>query len=417
MIHYLFSCSFAVKIAAFSASLQYTRRLHNAILLFASEQNDGIDSLRSMLEAAWDSDSMGQVPSDANIAANEAFSSILSASDKGISIFFIDLLLPAFDITQGSNLYDEVLCVEYCIGLAECFKEKSRILVRDQKTVESVQRILDRREAERLKTHPIQIDTDGDDHGVAKKNDDGLALENCNVMNETDISGDMAVDDSVAETSDVDAFRQQLMASWDVKDRDDKESIPEVNTALTQKNPPLQSRKGETLEKRYQLSSLFGHSKISQSADMMQEVVEALRQNAIPDDDQKNLIILSAIAVDELVAVRSLASRYAGEKNIILVNCKLDPIPRELYGAETVYSMLPLIARAKDAGSQTITRGGEVIPKVVVLRRYPEDWQVFVDLGKGFTLADTAPSELSNKRGPPVKWIEQAVQDFIRMQS
>jgi hypothetical protein len=354
------------------------------------------------------------VPSDVNIAANEAFSSILGASDKGINIFFIDLLLPAFDITQGSNLYDEVLCVEYCIGLAECFKDKSRILVRDQKTVDTVQRILDRREAERLKTPAIQIDT-------YKEDDDGGALENGNVMNETDTFGDMVVDDSASHTSDVDAFRNQLMSSWNanvVNDRaNNKESPLKLNISLTQKTSRIESREGKTLEKRYQLSSLFGHSTISQGADMMQEVVEALRQNAIPDDDQKNLIILSAISMDELVAVRSLASRYAGEKNIILVNCKLDPIPRELYGAETVYSMLPLIARAKTTASQAITKGEEVVPKAVVLRRYPDDWQVFVDMGKGFILANTAPSELSNRRGPPVKWIEQSVQDFIRMNS
>ena len=409
LVHYLIFCPFAVKIGAFSAHHQ-PRRLSREMLLSASEQNDDMDSLRLLLEAAWDSDTMGQVPSDANIAANEAFSSILSASDKGINIFFIDLLLPAFDITQGSNLYDEVLCVEYCIGLAECFKDKSRILVRDQKTVDTVQRILGRREVERLKTQAIQMDT-------YKEDGDGVGLENGNVMNETDTLGDMIVDDSASHTSDVDAFRKQLMSSWDINDRDNnKESPPNLNMALTQKTSRLESRHGETLEKRYQLSSLFGHSKISQGADMMQEVVEALRQNAIPDDDQKNLIILSAIAVDELVAVRSLASRYAGEKNIILVNCKLDPIPRELYGAETVYSMLPLIARAKTMASQAI-RGEEIVPKAVVLRRYPEDWQVFVDMGQGFVLANTAPSELSNRRGPPVKWIEQSVQDFIRTNS
>jgi hypothetical protein len=347
------------------------------------------------------------VPSDAKIAANEAFSAILSASDKGISIFFIDLLLPAFDITQGSNLYDEVLCVEYCIGLAECFKDKSRILVRDQKTVDIVQRILDRREKERLGAEPLQSDSE--------HNGGELATDDSDDINETDILDDTAVDKSISSTVGVDAFQQQLMSSW--KSIDDREkSPPEVNKASSSDAPLPKSKTRDTMEKRYQLASLFGDSKISQGADMMQEVVNALYRHAMPDEDQKNLIILSAIAMDEMVAVRSLASKYSGQKNIILVNCKLDPIPRELYGADTVYSMLPLIARAKNA-EQVVPRGGETIPKAVVLRRYPGDWQVFVDMGNGFILANTAPSDLSNKRGPPMKWIQQSVQDFIRIYS
>lgn len=400
----LFFGWFHVEVTSFSTSLR-TRRSRD-LQLFSSEPNDGIDSLRSMLEVAWNSDTMGQVPSDAKIAANEAFSSILSASDKGISIFFIDLLLPAFDITQGSNLYDEVLCVEYCIGLAECFKDKSRILVRDQKTVDIVQRILDRREKERLEAEPIQSDYE--------HNGGELATDDSDDINETDILDDTTVDDSISSTVGVDAFRQQLMSSW--KSMDDREkSPPEVNKASSPDAPLPKSKTRDTMEKRYQLASMFGDSKISQGADMMQEVVNALYRHAMPDEDQKNLIILSAIAMDEMVAVRSLASKYSGQKNIILVNCKLDPIPRELYGAETVYSMLPLIARAKDA-EQVVPRG-ETIPKAVVLRRYPGDWQVFVDMGNGFILANTAPSDLSNKRGPPMKWIQQSVQDFIRIYS
>jgi len=405
--HQLLFCLFVKSATSFSSPQRVGRqRCSQDLRLFSSEPNDQIDSLRLMLEAAWDSDTMGQVPSDANIAANEAFSSILSASDRGVSIFFIDLLLPAFDVTQGSNLYDEVLCVEYCIGLAECFKDKSRILVRDKKTVDTVQRILDRREKERLQSVPVQHD------------DDEIDDPDTEDIDEIDSSED-ELDDEVSPTSDLDSFRQQLALSWESSAVGDTGggSSEKVDEATARKDVPSKSKERKVPEKRYQLASMFGDTKISQGADMMQEVVTALRRHAIPDDDEKNIIILSAIAMDEMVAVRSLASRYAGERNIILVNCKLNPIPRELYGAETVYSMLPLIARAKDTMSQTISRESEIIPKTVVLRRYPGDWQVFVDMGRGFALANTAPSDLSNRRGPPMKWIQQSVQDFVRRYS
>lgn len=404
---------------AFSAppSFSVTTSSHYGRLVYSSindDGDDGIDSIRSMLEASWDSDTMGQVPSDSKIAARESWSSIQSASDQGVSIFFVDLLLPTFDVTQGSHLYDEVLCVEYCIGLAECFKEKSRILVRDQKTADTVKRILDRREEALLSSEGPELQTKDDQENWGEDDD------------ETGISSDIAENESreglpardegsQSTSSDVDIFRQQLLSSWETDDAK-KAEIGET-IASQSKTPPPMSQKKATVEKRYKLASLFGNSIVSDGADMMQDVVEALRRHALPDDDEKNLIILSAVSMDEMVAVRSLAAKYSGMKNVILVNCKLDPIPRELDGAETVYSILPLAARAKGVDSQAQSKEGEVPPKAVILRRYPGDWQVFVDAGRGFKLAKTAPSDLSNKRGPPMKWIQGAIQDFVRTHS
>ena len=94
-------------------------RSHNFQIF--SSSNDELESMRRLLESSWNSDAMGEVPSDVNAGANEAYSAILSASDRGINIFFVDLLLPSYDVTQGSNLYDEVLSVEYCIALSTAF--------------------------------------------------------------------------------------------------------------------------------------------------------------------------------------------------------------------------------------------------------------------------------------------------------
>jgi hypothetical protein len=69
---------------------------------------------------------------------------------------------------------------------------------------------------------------------------------------------------------------------------------------------------------------------------MMENVAEALRANALLEEEEENLIILSAISREEMIAVRILAAKYANQKSIVLVNCKLDPLPRELLGAQTV---------------------------------------------------------------------------------
>lgn len=380
-----------------------------------------------MLEASWDADTMGQVPSDPAIAANEAFTSILSAADKGVRVFFIDLLLPAYDVTQGSNLYDEVLAVEYCIQLAGCFSGKSSILVRDDKTVQTVQRILDRREESRLleastseETLSITLNEDVEESDEEYEDDDESEEDDA-VDDEESVTPSISGKDSADPPADVDLFRQQLMASWQSEDNDSTatrqgdKALPKPDEQAKPEVVPTQPSIALP-EKRYRLASLFGNARISQGPDMMEDVVQALRDNALPQDDEENLIILSAIEREEMVAVRSLATKYSNQKNIVLVNCKLNPIPRELYGAETVYSILPLIARPSGADSQAIVKDKKSTPKIVVLRRYPGDWQVFVDVGRGFQLAKTAPSDLSNKRGPPMKWIEQAVQSFMQSQ-
>lgn len=384
-------------------------------LLSATNNDDDLNAMRSMLEASWDSDTMGQVPSDSSIAANEAFSSILSAKEKGVSVFFIDLLLPSYDVSQGSNLYDEVLAVEYCIALADCLKEKSTILVRDDNTVSTVRRILDRREEERQAALAvINISDEDETDREGEENEDesnGFSDE------ENEDMSDATTGLSDPE-SDMDSFRQQLMSSWENDDEKIEPRISERTKIPPKSEEPIsQSRSPKTIlsEKRYRIASLFGNARISEGPDMIDNVVKALRANALPKDDEEILIVLSAITIEEMVAVRSLVAKYESSKQIILVNCKLNPIPKELYGAETVYSILPLIARPVDADSQVAPKDGKSQPKVVVLRRYPGEWQVFVDVGKGFKLAKSAPSSgMLNRRGPPIQWVQQVVQNYMK---
>jgi hypothetical protein len=409
-LFFLITCSLT-QVACFVSPAFQVRTSTKAVPLF-SNGSDELESMRRLLQTSWDEDTMGQVPSDATVAANEAHSSILSAVDRGVSVFFIDLLLPAYDVTQGSNLYDEVLSVEYCIALANCLKGKSSILVRDEKTMQVVSRILEARESDRIRTAMADDEDEEDIHDDEEKLDDQEDDE------ENDDADEEEGDESPSETessSDVDLFRQQLMAGWEGDDSatDDAAKADVSEKPVEPVKPKKEKAPAQTPVKRYRLASMFGNAVIAEGLDMMNDAVEALRANALLAHDEENLIILSAMNRDEMIAVRSLVAKYEAQKKVVLVNCKLDPIPRELFGSETVYSLLPLIAPQKggteEAGDDTPPQ-----PKIVVLRRYPKDWEVYVDVGKGFQLAETAPSNLGNKRGPPMEWVGACVQRFLQ---
>jgi hypothetical protein len=411
-LFFLITCSLG-QVACFVSPAFHVKSSTKAVPLF-SNGSDELESMRRLLQTSWDEDTMGQVPSDAAVAANEAHSSILSAVDRGVSVFFIDLLLPAYDVTQGSNLYDEVLSVEYCIALANCLKGKSSILVRDEKTMQVVSRILEARESDTQAIQAAMVDDENEEdiHDDDKKLDDQVDDE------ENDDAEDEEEDEGPSQTessSDVDLFRQQLMAGWE---GDDSATDDVVKADVSEKpvepvKPKKEKAPAQTPLKRHRLASMFGKSVIAEGVDMMNDVVEALRANALLAHDEENLIILSAMNRDEMIAVRSLVAKYEGQKKVVLVNCKLDPIPRELFGSETVYSLLPLIAPPK-GGTEQAGDDTPPPPKIVVLRRYPKDWEVYVDVGEGFQLAETAPSNLSNKRGPPMEWVGACVQRFLQ---
>ena len=115
-----------------------------------------------------------------------------------------------------------------------------------------------------------------------------------------------------------------------------------------------------------------------------------------------------------MIAVRSLVAKYQGQKKSILVNCKLEPMPRELRNAETAYSLLPLIAGPKVPEAKQSAEEKPSPPKIVVLRRYPKDWEVYVDVGRGFQLAAMTPSDQINKRRPPMEWVAGCVQRYLK---
>lgn len=376
---------------------------------------DEDDSVRRMLEVSWNTSKMGRVPADPEAAAEEAYSSILQAAgrtksadgdsieeeDDMTGVFFVDLLLPAYDISQvveGTKLYDEVTAVEYCIALADCFKGKTEILVRDANAVRTVSKVLQAREEREQEQTPVS-DADvvfGDGNFIDNKEE--------------------AMDD-VTEGIDSDPdsdFRQKLLANWNenpIAPSEDGIDMPSPKSSETISNEA-------TTSKSYRLASLFGDTKINQGPDMATAVIQAVRDNALAADDEDNIIILSAVGKDEMVAVRGLVTKYDSDKKIILVNCQFQPVPRELLAAETVYSVLPLAGKKKTNSKNNDSGDGDEDPppRIVVLRRYPKDWEIFVDVGIGYELAETVPVHGSNKRGLGMDFIARAVTrhlDFV----
>jgi hypothetical protein len=396
-----------------------------------------VDTMRTMLESSWNTIKMGRIPVDAEAAAKEAYLSIIRAATGATTVddcednikeeddtnivgtFFVDLLLPSYDIKQvqkgQTNLYDEVAAVEYCISLANCFKGKTEIIVRDDKTLQTVTKVLDARERNKnimmKEDNNVDVKIDEEDHdGNDVKDDD---------ENDKSVGDDLFVgEETTTTTNNMDSYRQKLISNWDEQDpittsEDGPKSKSEDSTIETSS-----ASSSSSSNKSYRLASLFGNVRIDQGPDMATRIIQALRNNALAKDDEDNIIILSAIGKDEMVAVRALVTKYGNEKKIILVNCQFQPTPRELLSAETVYSVLPLMARKnmKNDNNNNNNNNNTIPPKVVCLRRYPKNWEIFVDVGNGYELAETVPINGSNKRGLSMEFIARGVArhlDFV----
>jgi hypothetical protein len=372
----------------------------------ASGDDDGIGLMRRLLESSWQIDTMGPVPSNAESAADTAANSLKTAladSTSKCRAYFIDILLPQYDIHQGEKVYDEVLAVEFCTHLARKLQCQAEILVRDAKTVDIVNRVLSSRS-----------------DGLAPRSSSAVSTESSSAppkaANEVVDSFDDFTDDGLLSSTsdadqrggsdaptDVDSFRQQLIAGWSA-DSDDKVKSDQTEQRVSV--APGEKPEAST----YRLASLFGDSIISSGTDLHSQVLAAVAQNAKPTDDESLIVLLSTFSPEEMLAVRTLVAKYGDTKTFVLVNCSLNPTPRELATAQTVYSILPLIA--KTVVKQADDKPAQ--PKVVVMRRFPGDWEVFVDAdANGFELAHTFGANRVDRKGPTMQRITECVQSHL----
>lgn len=393
-------------------------------LFLTQREEDGIEAMRKLLEASWNAETMGSVPTDADAAAETAANSLVTAIQRGLNLCYVDLLLPQYDIRQGTNLYDEVRAVEFCIGLALNLHSlrgggKSMIVVKDDQTMNIVNRVLDARERSSWQddaASTVSLVVDENQSGDDEDDDD----------DEVEFYNDFADFGSIEDDStSIDSFREKLISTWDSPVAEEPKT-PQAELVSPPLGPGVSSA-----SKNFRLVSMVGDgSSVRSGSDMIDSVIKAVAAHAQPKDDEDTIIILSAASNSEMIGVRSLVAKYQQQgKTIVLVNCSLDPIPRELISAQTVYSIQPLIARpvqseqnlfAKDSSLSSSAKQQQPpdAPKVVVMRRFPRDWEVFVDddstTGNGFELACTIPANQVPKKGPSLEFIASCVKTFLQ---
>lgn len=353
-----------------------------------SDDGSSADDMRRMLEGAWNSDTMGLLPATPEDAASEAGGSLLTAKERGMNLVLVNLLLPSYDITMGPSVYDEVEAVTFCVALSKLMEGKASIVVRDNKTVHTVTRVLDAREESESTNDDDTLDE------VEEK--------------EGDTEQDVEAREGPSSSSEFDDFRKQLMSDWDDTSDDPKEDSE-------QRKPQAKKSEPSPPVKKCRLTSMFGDATFKKGPDMFEKAIQAVSVNGQPKKDEDTIIILSAASEEETIGIRALVAKYQQSKTIVLVNCKMEPMPRELMQAETIYNLLPLIAKPADTEQESEPSVSQ--PKVVVLRRFPRDFEVYMDFGKGFELTATAPPGQGAKSGPSMDWIVECVMKQMKARS
>ena len=438
-------------------------------------------------------------------------------------MYFVDLRLPQYDITQGKNLYDDVLAAEFCVALSRNLEAKSAVYVRDAKALSTVTRLFEARERrsqeERMRQQQqdeyeeveveveilvdengVEIDEDeedddeweeryddedddddddipspepsqsdptanvddsvdprGDDSGGSEATKDvvfyddfgGVGFGAVYPSGEKDEGGGTVVEyyDDFADLSggtffevpeeksptredqetkpiespqdDIESFRAKLLgdeAPPPKKKKERRTKIVKKKMQVLKEKPPIEDAV-VTTSKNYRLGSLFGDAKVSTGADMTEDVVGAVRANALLEENEDTMIILSAISAEETIAIRGLVNKYQSEKQIVLVNCSLSPTPRELSGAVMAYSLTPFVARSTSSEGNIFGGSGEPeeSSKIVVMLRYPGDWDIFVDSdGEGFELAKSIPATRVDRLGPSLETIAETVKEHLQ---
>lgn len=391
---------------AFSPMIPFTKQRHSISTTSTTTCLHSLDDMRALLESAWNVPAMGQVPTTPALAAEAAALAVQNALAQNI-LSMVDILLPQYNPAQSDKVYDELLAVEFCIELAQTLNHtdghKTSIVVRDQRTIDTVSRILDRREQAPAETDVAtartSVDTDDDDDDEANDEEDDFPVD--------------------IDKESIDSFRAKLLATeWNLDDDNDETTTPSEPTGLESTTPVARPSS-------YRLCSMMGNATMIRSGrDMPLDVVEAVKAHALPRDDEDTIIILSANSPPELVAIRALVAQYETTKQIVLVNCRAtDPLPPELSNAQTVYSVLPLVGKpvvdnnTRDTSNEAKTT--QQSPRIVVLRRFPRDWEIFVDTtgssptAGGFELVATAPVLKDQPKGPPLSWIVNKVQEYL----
>ena len=315
------------------------------------------------------------VPSDPGKAADACSQAVANAMRQSRNVLMVDLRLPSYDITEGPKAYDSFGVYDFCAHLSRQLKKlqlvtKTLILVRNGSEVEEIER-------------QKKIRGDGDSDDMYDTADPGRPPQN-------------------ELESDVDDFRDKLMANWDGSDGSEKPVLPEISPV----GEPTPLRDNSS----HRLWSMIGETEISSGPDQFDQTIQSVDQHALLQGEEDALIIVSPYDSKDTIALRRTLARYGNTRTIIIVNSRIELLPRELDNAVMCYGILPLIARRGNSDP-------EAGLKAVVLKRYPDPWTVFVDLDDdGFYEAKGGPMppvDSSDKQLPSPDWIALKVQAYI----
>lgn len=355
------------------------------------EEDPRLNAMRSMLQSSWDTKSMGIVPVDPSSASEAAAQSIADAMSQSKNVLMIDLRLPSYDITEGTRLYDMMAVYDFCSYLSDQLRErklirKSLVLVRNDK---------ERAEIDRVRSQRGDFTSD-----VTTNIDDDRGEDEEWVLSDGEGS------------EEVDEFRKRLMTSWDDTRSDDDITTTDddeneaVDREPSQKKIPIDNSS-------HRLWSMLGSNVPSNGPDMFDQVITAVDENALLRSDEDALILVSPYDTSDVIAIRRIMARYGQTRTIIIVNSRMENLPRELDPAILAYGVMPLIARLKQNENEENEEAGL---KAVVMKRFPADWSVYVDVyGDGFVEARGGMlPDGSDKQFPTPQWIAQQVEMHVR---
>jgi hypothetical protein len=393
---------------------------------------------------------MGNVPTTPRQAAIASVNCISNAILSNNNILMVDVRLPSYDITEGMQYYDPCAVYDLATFMAEEMQQKKLvnkclILVRDEN-----QRV------EILKNREVQRQS--------KREEDGsIMAKPTTALGEEDADIDMweiSEEPNNNNIDDLDDFRKKLISSWistgsdNNSDKDEDNDDNDSTKILSEKKPPSPSPpvgKKSVVDSNpnfssssinldsHRLWSMIGNEDISSDDDAFHRIISAVDSNARLLDDEDAIIILSPYTTNDMIAIRRILARYCGQsslrcKTVILVNSRLEVIPKEMDSAVFVYGMLPLVARAKqqqqkktnymDSRGEVENDNDDEPPglKAVAMKRYPNDWTVYVDVsGDGFVEATknnrmatgVGVGVSSSNHFPSPEWIAMRVQAHV----
>jgi len=356
-------------------------RLKSALL--AASSNGSIDgkSARELLGLSFNSDPKGSVPLDPLSVATEAVDALKDAIKKDATqkLFMIEIKLPLYNAVEGDDSNDQTVVMEFAKSLSDEMM-KAKEVVGDDGNVPIL--VMDE-DMERKMRQEVGLNLNSED-----KRKEEVMINS----------------DSRKDTSSNDIDRQQLFSAWESTDVDDDtcSSTPDISCRI---------------------SSIFGNNQIRNGPDMFDDVCSIVDTNlkSFIQATDRVILILLPTSTPDMVACRRIIGLNRGKNKIIFINSKLDPLPRELLNAETVYSISALVAKALRSNSNDMEKA-PIEPKVVVMRRYPRDWELYIALpnddgivdNKDFEQVDSISADRVAKNGPNNSWVTACVQKYMK---